>query len=138
MLNGGGGNDRLYGDAGNDYLDGGLGKDVLSGGWGRDTFIFRSSVNAKTSVGTITDFNVREDKIHLQNKLFSKLGKPGGLNPEFFAIGSKAQDRNDHVIYDKNTGSLYYDPDGLGGRAGILFAKLKGNPIMDEHNFHII
>jgi Ca2+-binding RTX toxin-like protein len=135
---GGDGNDKLYGDAGNDQLDGGSGNDALSGGWGQDAFIFRSSLNAKTDVDTITDFNVQDDTIRLENKLFGKLIKPGGLNPDFFTIGSKAQDRNDYLVYNKNTGSLYYDPDGSGSRQAILFVKLKANLAISERDFYII
>jgi Ca2+-binding RTX toxin-like protein len=137
-LYGGDGNDRLYGDAGSDLLDGDLGKDTLSGGWGRDTFVFRSLLNAKTNVDTITDFNVQDDTIRLENKLFKKLGKPGGLNPDFFTIDRKAQDGNDYLVYNKNTGYLYYDSDGSGSRKAVLFAKLKGHLALSEHDFSII
>ena len=137
-LHGGDGSDKLYGDAGNDHLDGGSGNDALSGGWGRDIFIFRSPLDARTNADTITDFNVQDDAIRLENKLFGKLGKPGGLNPDFFTIGSKAQDGNDHLVYNKNTGCLYYDPDGSGSRQPILFVKLKANLAMSERDFYII
>ena len=137
-LQGGDGNDKLYGDAGNDQLDGGLGNDAMSGGWGRDTFIFKSSLNAKADADTITDFNVQDDTIRLENKLFVKLGKPGNLSPDFFTIGSKAQDRNDHLVYNKNTGHLYYDPDGSGSRQAILFVKLKADLAMSDRDFYII
>ena len=40
MLNGGAGDDALFGEAGNDQLDGGAGNDYLSGGAGDDTYGF--------------------------------------------------------------------------------------------------
>jgi Ca2+-binding RTX toxin-like protein len=137
-LFGGDGNDRLYGDAGNDSLDGGLGKDILSGGWGRDTFTFRDTLNAKANADTIKDFSVQDDTIRLENNIFRKLVKTGSLNSDFFTIGSKAQDGNDYVIYNKKSGYLYYDSDGSGSRKAIAFAKLKTNLAMSEHDFHII
>ncbi|QRM33458.1 calcium-binding protein [Microvirga sp. VF16] len=137
-LYGGDGNDRVYGDAGKDLIDGGLGKDTLSGGWGRDTFIFRSTPNAKSNVDTITDFSVQDDTIRLENKIFKALGKSGNLNSDFFTIGRKAQDVNDHIIYNKNVGYLSYDPDGSGSRKPVLFAKIKAGLAINDDNFYII
>jgi len=137
-LQGGNGNDRLYGDAGNDSLDGGAGKDTLSGGPGRDTFIFRTKLNAKTNVDTITDFNVKDDAIRLENSIFKKLGKAGKLKPDFFTIGSEAQDGNDYLIYNKKNGYLSYDADGSGSKKAVLFAKLKSGLALTDKDFYII
>ncbi len=137
-LQGGGGNDRLYGDAGNDVLDGGAGKDILSGGPGRDTFIFRDKLNARTNVDKITDFNVKDDTIRLENSIFKKLGKAGKLKPDFFTIANKAQDGNDYLIYNKKNGYLSYDADGSGSKKAVLFAKLKSGLALTEKDFYII
>jgi Ca2+-binding RTX toxin-like protein len=137
-LSGGDGNDQLYGDSGNDKLDGGLGRDTLSGGWGRDIFIFRSALNAKSNISTITDFNVRDDTIYLENAIFRKLAKTGALNPAYFTIGSRAHDSNDYVIYNKSTGLLYYDPDGSRHASAILFAKLKPGLALTSSDFVVI
>ena len=82
-ISGGRGVDYLFGNLGNDTIDGGLGddhitggkgNDVLTGGRGADTFYFNYSatssgvnINPLRSDGfdTITDFNVREDKLVL-------------------------------------------------------------------------
>ena len=40
MMDGGPGNDRLFGGAGNDTLNGGPGDDDLTGGAGNDTYVF--------------------------------------------------------------------------------------------------
>jgi Ca2+-binding RTX toxin-like protein len=137
-LEGGDGNDRLYGDVGSDSLDGGAGKDSLSGGWGRDTFIFKNALNAKTNVDTITDFNVKDDTVRLENSIFRKLVKAGKLNSDFLTIGSKAQDGNDYLIYNKN-GYLSYDADGAGSRyKAVLFSKLKSGLAITEKDFYII
>lgn len=138
-LQGGIGNDRLNGDAGNDVLDGGAGKDTLSGGTGRDIFIFRDKLNAKTNVDTITDFNVNDDTIRLENSIFKKLGKTGKLKPDFFTIGSKAPDGNHYLIYNKKNGYLSYDADGSGSKyKAVLFAKLKSGLALTEKDFYII
>jgi serralysin len=138
-LQGGDGNDRLYGDVGNDSLDGGAGKDSLSGGWGRDIFIFRNTLNTKTSADTITDFHVKDDTIRLENSVFKKLGKAGKLKLGFLTIGSKAQDGNDYLIYNKKNGHLSYDADGSGSKyKAILFFKLKAGLAITEKDFYII
>jgi len=38
--------------------------------------------------------------------------------------GGTAVDGNDYVLYDTDTGNLYYDQDGSGAGARLLFAKL--------------
>ena len=58
-LFGGTGDDRLYGDSGNDLLVGGAGDDLLVGGSGNDIFFFDDLFG----FDTISDFNVRNDKI---------------------------------------------------------------------------
>ncbi|MEZ0171369.1 calcium-binding protein [Microvirga sp. TS319] len=137
-LSGGDGNDRLYGDAGNDYLNGGAGLNTLSGGWGRDTFVFNTALDGKRNVTTITDFNVADDTIRLENAIFKKLTKTGVLNENSFIIGSKAQDKNDYIIYNRKTGYLFYDPDGSGSSSPILFAKLKPGLALTHNDFIVI
>ncbi len=138
-LQGGEGIDRLYGDAGNDLLDGGAGKDTLAGGWGRDTFLFRNALNAKTNVDTITDFNVKDDTIRLENSIFKKLRKTGKLHSDHFTVGSNSHDANDYLIYNKKNGSLSYDADGSGSKdRPILFFKLKSGLDITEKDFFVI
>ena len=43
---------------------GGAGKDNLTGGGGRDAFVFDTSLNKRTNVDKITDFNV-SDRLRL-------------------------------------------------------------------------
>jgi len=57
-----GGNDRLMGGPGNDYLAGDVGTDVISGGRGRDTFAysaFGQFLFGGGGIDIITDFNPR-------------------------------------------------------------------------------
>jgi Ca2+-binding RTX toxin-like protein len=138
-LQGGNDKDRLYGDAGNDFLEGGAGKDTLSGSWGKDAFIFKSALNAKTNVDTISDFNVQDDTIRLDNLVFKKLGRGGSLNPNFFNIGNTPQDANDYLTYNKSKGYLIYDADGAGSVSKpVLFAKLKAGLSLTDKDFYII
>jgi Ca2+-binding RTX toxin-like protein len=138
-LQGGDGNDRLYGDVGNDSIDSGAGNDTLSGGWGRDTFVFKSALNAKFNVDTITDFNVKDDTIRLENGIFKQLRKTGKLDPDFVAVAGKAQDGDDYLIYSKKSGYFSYDADGSGLKyRPVHFLKLKSGLAIAEKDFYII
>src|SRR5262249_46901111 len=74
----------INGGAGNDQLNGMAGHDTLTGGAGNDAFLFTSALNAATNVDTITDFNVVQDTIVLDNAVFTALGvgplAAGGYN----------------------------------------------------------
>jgi hypothetical protein len=138
-----GGNDRLLGGDGNDWLGGGTGKDVLTGGRGADGFVFDTKLNKKTNYDTVTDFNVRDDSVYLDNAIFKKLGKgseanPGKLKKAYFEVGTKADDRDDYLIYNKKTGVLYYDADGSGSAKQVEIAKLSKNLKLTEKDFFII
>ncbi|MBX3579548.1 MAG: calcium-binding protein [Rhizobiaceae bacterium] len=138
-LVGGLGNDQIRGDAGDDVLEGNLGIDRLSGGAGRDVFMFNSVPNARTNFDLISDFNTNQDKIHLENQIFRKLGKEGALKEDFFALTTdKDKDGNDYIQYNPRTGTLIYDVDGVGPRAGIKFATLLNKPIIDHLDFAVI
>lgn len=119
------GNDILLGQSGNDTLVGGAGFDTLVGGSGRDTFVFRSRNEGRD---TITDFVVIDDTIQV-----SRAGFGGGLvagraiSAAQFRIGSSAGDSSDRFIYNRNTGGLFFDADGIGGSGQTQIATLSPN-----------
>lgn len=51
-------------------------------------------------------------------------GPAGRLDPHAFVTGANALDANDRFIYSAPSGGLYYDPDGNGAAAKVLFAVL--------------
>ena len=133
-----GGNDIIYGYGGYDALAGGTGNDRLYGGKGNDNFIFESKLNAKTNVDRIMDFKSSEDDtISLSRSVFKKTGSYGALKEAAFYAGRKAHDKDDRIIYDKKTGSLYYDPDGTGSAAQIKFAILANKAAITHADFAI-
>jgi Ca2+-binding RTX toxin-like protein len=136
-----GGNDKLYGGKGYDWLSGGLGNDVLTGGEGPDLFVFDVKPS-KADADRITDFNVANDLIYLDNE-YMKLGagtkaQPAKLSSESFWIGSKAHDSTDRVIYDNKTGALYYDADGSKSGAATLIATMSKNLKLAHHDIYVI
>ncbi|WP_304611095.1 cadherin domain-containing protein [Microvirga sp. ACRRW] len=121
-----GGNDTLNGGGGKDKLSGGTGNDVLTGGTGRDVFVFSTKPHRKNDLDRITDFNMKDDTIQLENAIFRRLGsKAGTLKKAFFTFGSVAKDAKDYILYDTKTGYLRYDADGSGKGASEIIAKLQ-------------
>jgi serralysin len=55
-----------------------------------------------------------------------------------FRLGLKAADANDFLIYDKAHGQLYYDRDGNGAAAQVLFADLKDGVTLTVGDFVLI
>ena len=130
------GDDTLDGGAGNDQLEGGRGADTLTGGKGADTFIFASPLDGKAD--TILDFNFNEgDVLQLDHNIFTAL-QSGTLAADQFVKGKAAQDANDHLLYDRATGELAYDPDGNGAAAAVTIARLGANHDLENTNIHII
>ena len=128
VLTGLAGADRLYGDGGADRLIGGAGRDLLTGGAGADTFVFDTR-EPSVSCDVIADFGSGTDRIELSATAFAALTGSGGvLDAGTFRVGTHAMSADEHLIYDANTGALYYDPDGIGGQAQIKIAVLLGHP----------
>ena len=121
-------------------LDGKGGSDTLTGGTGADSFQFSTALNATTNVDTITDFLPGTDKIRLDGGVLADGVTPavfGAFSPGVAVAadqllkvtsGSAALDANDFLIYNTVTGQLYYDRDGNGAAAPILFAVLQTHP----------
>jgi Ca2+-binding RTX toxin-like protein len=129
-MNGGAGNDVLLGGAdadklagsdGNDSLADGLGCDTLAGGGGNDLFVF-DTAPAVGNVDRVSDFQVGADKFVLSTQMFTALGGGDILASAEFVYGRQALDADDHIIYDKLRGSIYYDADGVGGVDQVLIA----------------
>ncbi|HRF73386.1 MAG TPA: calcium-binding protein, partial [Accumulibacter sp.] len=139
-LTGGGGNDSLDGGAGSDVLAGGLGEDTLTGGVGADSFRFDTLFDPITNRDTISDYVVLDDTIQLENTIFSSLTVPGMLVAGWFRSGagvSSAADADDYLIYDSESGALYYDADGNGAGAAVQFATLSSGLALSNADFLI-
>lgn len=137
VLRGAGGRDILLGDAGNDDLFGGVGNDVLTGGRGQDDFVFNTAPSGGTNFDRITDFSAVDDRILLENAVFTRLAA-GGLAASQFVLGTQAQDANDRIIYQRATGTLWYDRDGTGGAAKVAFAALADGTALTAADFLVI
>ncbi len=127
----------IEGNAGANVIDGGGGNDVLVGFGGADTFAFTTALGAG-NVDLIADFSVADDTIALDDAVFTQLGGPGALSASAFVTGTAAADADDRIIYNSATGQLFYDADGNGAGAAVLFATLQGAPVLTASDFMVI
>lgn len=143
-------NDSLFGNSaanaigggsGNDTIRGYAGLDRLTGNSGNDSFVFDTALNATTNVDTITDYNVVADTIQLENAIFTTLTATGVLAATAFVKNAAgvAGDSSDRIVYETDTGKLFYDRDGNGAAfAGIQFATLTPGLALTNADFFII
>jgi cysteinyl-tRNA synthetase len=73
----------------------------------------------------------------LENSIFTKLAQ-GSLAASAFAIGTKALDALDRIIYDSNSGALYYDADGNGKGSAVQFAWLSPKLALTAADFLVV
>lgn len=127
VLFGNTGVNTIDGAAGNDILIGNARQDVLKGGTGADKFTF---VKPQDGVDRIVDFSRQEgDKVAFLSSGFNDL-PAGPVSANQFVAGKKAKDNNDRFIYDKKTGSLFYDADGKGGVGQVKIATFDNKPTL--------
>ena len=137
------GNNRLQGFGGRDTLSGGVGKDTLTGGSGADVFIFDAVLDGISNVDLLTDVVTGLDKLQLDEDIFAGLSAGVGLTAVQFASGADlvaAETTEQRIVYDTNTGALYYDADGAGGVAAVQFAVLgtTTHPALTAGDFVIV
>ena len=93
----------ITGNSGNNIIDGLLGADTLSGSTGNDSFVFTTALNASTmSTASPTSGGRRHHPG--DNAIFVALGGNGTLTADQFIKNTTAEDGNDHIIYETDTG----------------------------------
>jgi RTX calcium-binding nonapeptide repeat (4 copies) len=121
-LAGGAGRDTLDGGQGDDRLNGGTAADLLIGGQGADTFLFNWS--GGEGGDTIAGFASGQDRIVIDLNFtpaqVTLVGFAGSSAP-IPASGAT-------LIYQQQTGELFFDPTGDGPTDRILVATLAGLP----------
>ena len=137
-LSGGMGRDILNGGAGNDLLIGGAGNDSLNGGAGRDALRFTGALSATSNVDRVAGFVAVDDALQLDDAMFTGIGATGALAAGAFRSGSKAGDASDRVIYHSASGQLFYDADGSGAAAQVLFATVGAGTVLGAADIFIV
>lgn len=138
VLTGDGGRNYLYGYGGNDVIAGGGGNDVLRGFEGEDSFVFDTEL-AASNVDRILDFEVGSDMLVLDSAVFEGLDA-GSLDPRAFLSGAApvASSADQRILYDTETGRIYFDSDGSGVELAVAFAQLTTRPDLDADCFSIL
>ena len=125
----------IIGNGANNSLNGSSGSDTLTGGSGADNFIFSTKLGS-SNVDRITDYNVAADTIRLDDAIFTVL-PTGTLKSNAFVknTSGNAADASDRIIYESDTGKVYYDRDGTGAAAKVHFATLGKNLALTSADF---
>jgi Ca2+-binding RTX toxin-like protein len=129
---------EIFGNDGDNRLEGKGGSDTLRGFDGKDSFVFASTIGA-AKVDTIVDFVVVDDRFLLSDAIFTALDT-GTLSAAAFRSNATglAEDASDRIIYETDTGEVYYDADGTGGgAAGILFAIIDTGLALTNADFSV-
>ena len=127
----------IFGNDGANVLNGGGGNDTLLGFGGADTFAFTTAIGAG-NVDTIGGFSALDDTIALEDAVFGGIGGLGALGANAFVTGTAAQDADDRIVYNAATGQLFFDADGNGATAQILFARIGAGLALAASDFVVI
>jgi Ca2+-binding RTX toxin-like protein len=137
VLYGGSGTDTLIGGTNNDTLYGGASSDTLTGDTGKDVFVFSTAIGV--SVDVITDYNVAEDSIWLEDAVFAGLSLGGLSAARFVANAEGAATTEAHrIIHDTDSGALLFDADGNGAGAAVQFATLTPGLALTSADFFVV
>jgi Ca2+-binding RTX toxin-like protein len=127
----------VTGNNGNNVINGGDGNDNLTGLGGQDWFGFDTALSEAFNVDVITDFNVAEDAIMLENAILAAL-PTGALAANRFVVGPSASDPGHRIIYNSSTGALLYDSDGNGAVPAVQFAQLGTGLALTSSDFFVV
>jgi Ca2+-binding RTX toxin-like protein len=129
----------VIGNDGSNVINGGNGNDELTGNGGQDSFLFDTALSAAVNVDEITDFNVADDTIWLDDDIFSSSLTPNNsVAGSQFVIGTAALDAGDRIIYNNVTGAVLYDSDGTGPTAAVRFAQLSAGLPLTNFDFFVV
>ncbi|WP_421723255.1 hypothetical protein [Bauldia sp.] len=114
------GDDELDNRDGNitGYIYGTIGKDRLIAGDKKEKFVFDLA-----GPDRVKNFESGKDTFILDQNAFPALA-PGPLEKSAFRRGTEAEDGDDRIIYDTDSGKLYHDDDGAGANPHVQIAKV--------------
>ena len=135
-----GAGDDLYKNKGGTagLIHGERGNDTLVAGDSTDQFVFDTKLDAATNVDTVVGFETGVDKILLDAAIFKALTATGALAQSNFVDGGTALDDDDFIVYDADTGAIFYDKSGVGGSDPIQFAKVEPGLDLSHSDFIVI
>jgi Ca2+-binding RTX toxin-like protein len=129
----------MIGNAGANKLDGGAGTDTMTGAAGADAFCFSTALSA-ANIDDITDYSVADDRIEIDNAVFIGL-TAGVLAASAFRANTTGQagDTSDRIIYDTDSGTLYFDRDGSAAAfSRVQFATIDTGLALTASEFTVV
>jgi Ca2+-binding RTX toxin-like protein len=131
----------VLGSLSDDALWGGAGNDTLIGNGGNDVFGFNEVGSANGDV--VTDF-ARGDRFGLATiangdgnvAAFSALGTT--FESSEFVTGTSAVGTNAQIVYNQDTGQIFYDADGTGSGAAELVATIVAGTQLGFNDFTVL
>ncbi len=137
-LTGNGFAQKIVGNAGDNVIDGGGGQNTLTGGAGMDTFVFSTAIGAAVA-DVITDFLAADDTIRLSSAIFTGLAAGQLAASRFKDIATGTVDSSDRILYNSNTGALFFDRDGSGSTyEPVQFAILENKAAITAADFFVV
>ncbi len=132
------GNDLIFGGRGYDQINGGYGDDTLTGDAGGDQFNFNWDL-VDSGFDTIVDFQQGLDNIWIANHWGGGFDNNVLVANQFWSGPGviTAVLATERLIYDTDTGELYFDADGLGGVAAVRFATLSNLAALTFDDFNV-
>ncbi len=129
----------IVGNPFDNVIIGRWGNDVLKGQAGSDSFVFDRAIGSG-NVDRIIDFNVNEadegDILKLKGAVFGGLSA-GMLDADHFVAGTAAADADDRLVFDRASGRLWFDADGVGGAAQVLVATFEQDALVTAADIEI-
>ena len=140
ILKGEVGDDQIYGGSGNDTIFSGEGNDVIYSGKGDDVIVFDVAPDTASNIDAIYDFSRGSDLIGLSADVFSDFSLGELSKNEFFSARGavEALTASQRIIFNRDTGDLYYDADGVGGVDAVKIASLYGVHKLTVDDFVIL
>ena len=117
--------------------------DLETTGWKADratTASISATRSALDNVGTIADFNHHDDHILLDHHVFAGLSAGSLQSSAFDVIGQGSHiDPSDRILYNAQTGDLFFDQDGSGtAHQAIRFANIANHASLNASDFLIV
>lgn len=144
------GNDLLTALDGDDVLSGGNGNDTMNGGIGADAFVFTSAAHNTKNFDVIDDFVAVDDGLYFDDAVFKLTGTGAETEMRSYKFkaldaiqfqsgeGSAALNKNVRLIYETDTGILYYDADGSKSGKAIRVAELDSGLALTSGDFFVV
>lgn len=128
---------RINGNSGNNVIEGAQGNDKLKGFGGNDAFLFDSALRPG-NVDRVLSFSPADDVIRLDNVVFTGLPVGGLAGAKFKDIASGPVDPSDRILYNSDSGAVYFDANGSGPGARKLFAVIENDPVLTAADFFVV